>query len=101
MVSNRGERERGRPPSLLEEDVGKRVITADGDVIGDIDHVGGGEVYINPNPRVLDGIGSFISRAWRPDQRYSLDCQHIARVDDDTVVLKSSGECPEYVSLKR
>jgi hypothetical protein len=99
MASNRREQRRSR--RLIDADVGKPVATADGEVIGTVVRIEGSEAYIRPNPGVVDGLGSFVSRSWRPEDHYCLDCQQIARVADDKVVLQYQSAVTNRGSVNR
>jgi len=49
------------PEQFESNDRGKRVVTAEGYVIGRIDHVEDGEAYVRPKPGLLGGCGSWIT----------------------------------------
>lgn len=71
------------------DDTGKRVVTAAGDVVGEVDRVKGGKAYVKPEPGLLDGHGSAISRPWVGVEPLPLDERQVESVTDEAVVLKA------------
>lgn len=72
------------------DDTGKRVVTAAGDAVGDVDRVKGGKAYVKPEPGLLDGHGSVISSPWVGVEPLPLDEGRVESVTDEAVVLKAA-----------
>lgn len=73
---------------FTRDDSGKPVVTAAGDVVGDIDRVKEGKAYVKPDPGLLEGLGSAISSPWVGVDPLPLDDRQVASVTDEAVVLK-------------
>lgn len=71
------------------EDEGKRVLTATGEVVGDVDLVKAGRAYVKPEPGLFDGRGSVIHSRWEGTDHFPLDEHRVEEVTNDAVVLKA------------
>ena len=74
--------------TLTEEDEGKKVYNADGDEIGRVVEVRGGEAHVDSDPGLTDTIKSKLG--WggtQDDDTYRLDSAHIESVTDDEIRL--------------
>lgn len=70
------------------ESVGKRVVTAEGDVVGRVARVREGAVYVTPRPGLFNGYGPRLANSWPTGESFELDEQQIQAVDDERVVLE-------------
>lgn len=70
------------------ESVGKRVVTAEGDVVGRVARVREGVVYVTPRPGLFNGYGPRLVSSWPTGESFELDEQQILAVDDERVVLE-------------
>ena len=77
------------PRYFSPDDAGKRVVTPDGDVVGDVELVRGGTAYVRPSPGLLDGYGSVLRSPWERDEPFRLDSQWVDSVTDDEVLLRT------------
>lgn len=73
-----------------EDDVGKRVVNADGEDIGMIVDVRHGTPYVDPNPGTWEKMKAKLG--WTDDEdeeEYPLQDDQVAEVTDDEVHLQS------------
>ncbi|MFB6142829.1 MAG: PRC-barrel domain containing protein [Halorientalis sp.] len=69
-------------------DEGKRVVTADGTVVGSVVRVEAGDAYVRPRPGLLLGCGSWISCPWDEDEPFALERAAVSTVRESEVVLE-------------
>lgn len=72
---------------LDSTDEGKRVVTTNGDVIGEITRIHDGDAYVAPRSGLVCGLGSWIACPWDETEQFVLDRDRIARVADEEIVL--------------
>jgi hypothetical protein len=70
-----------------EEDEGKTVVNPNGDEVGMVVDVEGGQMYVDPHPSVTDRIRTVLGWSDHGDDSYLLGTDHIDHIDDDEVVL--------------
>lgn len=72
---------------LTEQDEGKQVVDQNGNEVGVVSGVRGGEVYVNPDPGVVDTM--FGKLGWEnvDDEDYTLDQSSIEYVDPEQIRL--------------
>lgn len=70
---------------LTEDDEGKRVVTMDGDEVGMIAEVSGGQAYVDPDPGLLDAIKAKLDWGDAAGDTYPLVEDDIEEVTDDEV----------------
>ena len=75
--------------SLSSRDVGKRLETEDGDLLGWVDSVEGEGVYVKPKPELIDCYGSWITGLWSCSECYRLRNEYVEEVDEESVRLKT------------
>jgi hypothetical protein len=71
-------------------DDGKEVVTPDGDVIGSVVRVRGGDAYVAPAPGLLEGCGSWLTGTWDGCEAFALDPECVAAVLEDRIVLSEA-----------
>ncbi len=76
------------PRNVEEEDVGKRVVNADGEKIGVVSGIRGGTAYVDADPGLGDTLRSKLGWQKIDDDDYPLKRDRIARVTDDEIRLK-------------
>lgn len=74
---------------LERDDIGKRVVNADGDRIGLISDVEDGVGYVDPEPGISERIRSRLGWGHHDNDDHRLRRSEIATVTDDEVRLKS------------
>ena len=72
-------------PHYTDDDEGKRVVTADGDEIGMVTEVRGGQLYVEPDPGVTDSIKATLGWGDADEDSFALDDDQIEAVTDDEV----------------
>jgi len=70
-----------------EEDEGKTVVNPNGDEVGMVVDVEGGQMYVDPHPSITDRIRTVLGWSEHDDESYLLGTDHIDHIDDDQVVL--------------
>ncbi|WP_408958791.1 hypothetical protein [Natrinema sp. 74] len=75
-------------PQFNDDDVGKRVVNADGDEIGIIGDVEHGTAHVEPDPGITDTIKAKLGWSGTDDDAYPLQEEAVARVTDDEVRLE-------------
>lgn len=70
------------------EDAGKKVLTADGEMVGRVSHVAWGEVHVEPAPNLPDSVRGRLGWTERGENSYLLRPGVITEVDDETIRLK-------------
>ncbi|MBX0322278.1 PRC-barrel domain containing protein [Halomicroarcula sp. F13] len=75
--------------NLTERDEGKRVVNADGEMVGMISGFRGGEAYVDPDPGITDKIMSRLGWEDIDESDYKLDSSKVEHITDDEVRLES------------
>ncbi|WP_459190729.1 hypothetical protein [Halosimplex sp. J119] len=72
-----------------EDDTGKTVVNASGDEVGMVAAVDDGQMYVDPHPSITDRIRTALgwSDGGGDDDTYPVENDHIARIEEDEVVL--------------
>jgi len=70
-----------------EDDVGKAVVNAGGDEVGMVSAVEDDRLYVDPHPSITDRIRTALGWGSDEDDTYPVDEDHVARIEDDGVVL--------------
>ncbi|WP_135366510.1 hypothetical protein [Halosimplex halophilum] len=70
-----------------EDDVGKTVVNASGDEVGMVASVENDRMYVDPHPSITDRIRTALGWGNDDDDTYPVDEDHVARIEDDEVVL--------------
>ncbi|WP_255194552.1 PRC-barrel domain containing protein [Natronobeatus ordinarius] len=70
-----------------DHDEGKRVVNADGEAIGIVEHVHGSTVHVNPDPGVTDTIRSKLGWGDADEETYELDESNVESITDDEIRL--------------
>lgn len=73
--------------NFSDHDEGKRVVNADGDEIGIVEHVEGSTVHINPDPGMTDTIRSKLGWGDSDEETYELDESNVDSITDDEIRL--------------
>jgi cell shape-determining protein MreC len=73
--------------TLTAADEGKKVVNADGDLIGLVVSVDQGTAYIDPDPELTDTIRSQRGRGEADRKNYRLETASIERVSDNEIHL--------------
>lgn len=74
--------------TLSDDEVGKKVIDAEGKELGIVAKVENGEAAVDPNPSVAEHLLAKIGVEGEDEEDYLVTDGMIDRVDDDTVVLQ-------------
>lgn len=77
----------GRPFTPADE--GKRVVTSDGEIVGDVTRVTDETAFVTPATDVLTGLGPCLYDAWTRCTPFVLDPRQVDRIDSTVIVLKS------------
>lgn len=72
---------------FTDDDVGKRVVNANGDTIGLVSGVDAGSAYVDPDPGLTDKIRSRLGWDDVDETDYALDPSHVDAVTDDEIRL--------------
>ncbi|MGM0592893.1 MAG: PRC-barrel domain containing protein [Halobacteriota archaeon] len=71
-----------------DEDEGKRVVNANGDEIGMIQTVSGGQAHVDPDPDMTDTIKSKLGWGDADEETYALDADDVEEIGDDEIHLR-------------
>ncbi|GAB3041240.1 PRC-barrel domain containing protein [Natronobiforma cellulositropha] len=74
--------------TLSGDDLGKRVLNADGTEVGRIVHVEPGRAYVDPNPGLLDTLRAKLGWGTVTDTAHPLDDGSVAEITDDAIRLR-------------
>lgn len=69
-------------------DRGKRVVTGDGDTVGEIDRIDDNEAHVKPDSGLADTIRQRLGWADESEDVYVLDNSRVQSFSDDRVRLK-------------
>jgi len=72
---------------FTDDDVGKRVVNANGDTIGLVSGVETGSAYVDPDPGLTDKIRTRLGWDDVGENDYVLDPSHVDAVTDDAIRL--------------
>lgn len=75
------------PANLTEDDVGKHVVTSEGNELGMVAEVRGGTPYVEPNPSVFEKVKAQFDWGESDEDAYPLETADVAEVTDDEVRL--------------
>ncbi len=73
---------------FTDDDVGKRVVNADGDEVGMIAAVEHGTAHVEPDPGITDSIKAKLGWSDSGEDTYPLQEEAVGRVTDDEVHLE-------------
>ena len=74
--------------TVTDEDKGKKVVNANGDVIGQVSGTRGGTAFVDPDPGVTEQIMSKLGWSDIDDDDYRLDESKIETITDDEIRLQ-------------
>jgi len=74
---------------ITDSDEGKTVVSDDGDTIGVISDVRGGQAYVDPDPGVTDKIMSRMGWSDADEEDFALNASQVEEITDDEVRLTS------------
>ena len=75
--------------TLSDDEVGKKVIDAEGKELGIVAKVEDSQASVDPNPSVAEHLLAKIGVESEDDEDYLVTEGMVDRVDDDTIVLQS------------
>ena len=70
---------------FTDEDEGKRVVNADGDVIGVVETVEAGTPHVAPDPGLTDTIKATLGWGDADEDTYALDEANVESITDDEI----------------
>lgn len=73
---------------VTNEDQGKRVLNANGHMVGVVTEVKNRTAYVNPDPDITDRIQSKLGWGDRDEGDFMLEEDHVDEVTDDAIHLK-------------
>lgn len=82
------------------EDEGKRVTTPEGDVVGSVVVVRGGDAYVVPTPGLLAGCGSWLTGTWEDCDVFTLDPRRVAAVEEDRIVIETDTTSSRSIAIE-
>jgi hypothetical protein len=74
---------------ITDSDEGKTVVSDNGDTIGVISDVRGGQAYVDPDPGVTDKIMSRMGWSDADEEDFALNASQVEEITDDEVRLTS------------
>lgn len=74
---------------ISEDDVGKDVVTADGDTVGIVSGYQHGTALVDPDPGITTKIKTALGWGETEEEDYPLQEERIASVTDDEIRLRS------------
>ena len=74
--------------NFTEEDEGKRVVNANGEEIGMVRNVSGGQAHVDPDPDMTDTIKSKLGWGDSDEETYALDANDVEEISDDEIHLR-------------
>lgn len=77
-------------PPLTEDDVGKRVESADGDEIGVVAEIDGETAYVDPEPGMINTIKAVFDWEGSADQTVPLADDAVKQITDESVKLETA-----------
>jgi len=73
--------------TLTDDDEGKRVVNQNGDEVGMVASVEGGDAHVDPDPGITDSIKSKLGWEDADEDTYRLPSDSIQEVTDDEIRL--------------
>ena len=74
--------------TFTDDDEGKRVVNANGEEIGIVEHVEAGNVHVDPDPGIADSIKSKLGWGDADEETYTLNEDNVESVTDDEIRLE-------------
>ena len=74
--------------TLTDDDVGKKVVDAEGKELGIVAKVENGRAAVDPNPSVAEHVMAKIGWEGEDEEDYTVTEDMIDRKDDDDIVLR-------------
>ena len=74
--------------NFTEDDEGKSVMDANGDEIGMVNRVHGGDAFVDPDPGITDAIRSKLGWGQANKDEYRLESYRVDQITDDEIHLK-------------
>jgi len=74
-------------PQFTDDDIGKRVVNADGDEVGMVADVEHGTAHVEPDPGITDSIKARLGWSESGEDTYPLQEEAVGRVTDDEIHL--------------
>ena len=71
--------------NFTDDDEGKDVVNAEGEKIGVVTEVSGGNLHVEPDPGITDTIKSTLGWGDADDATHRLDENHVEEVTDDEI----------------
>jgi len=75
-------------PQFTDDDVGKRVVNADGDEVGMVADVEHGTAHVEPDPGITDSIKATLGWSDSGEDTYPLQEEAVGHVTDDEIHLE-------------
>lgn len=75
-------------PQFTDDDIGKRVVNADGDEVGMVAAVEHGTAHVEPDPGITDSIKATLGWSDSGEDTYPLQEEAVRRVTDDEIHLE-------------
>ena len=72
---------------FTDDDIGKRVVNADGDEVGMVADVEHGTAHVEPDPGITDSIKARLGWSESGEDTYPLQEEAVGRVTDDEIRL--------------
>ncbi|WP_222919317.1 hypothetical protein [Natrinema sp. SYSU A 869] len=76
-------------PQFTDDDVGKRVVNANGDEVGMVADVEHGTAHVEPDPGITDSIKATLGWSDSGESTYPLQEEAVSRVTDDEIHLEN------------
>ncbi len=74
---------------FTDDDIGKRVVNANGDEVGMVADVEHGTAHVEPDPGITDSIKATLGWSDSGESTYPLQAEAVSRVTDDEVHLET------------
>ncbi|AFO58672.1 MULTISPECIES: hypothetical protein [Natrinema] len=74
---------------FTDDDIGKRVVNANGDEVGMVADVDHGTAHVEPDPGITDSIKATLGWSASGESTYPLQAAAVSRVTDDEVHLET------------
>ncbi|MDF9746558.1 hypothetical protein [Natrinema salsiterrestre] len=76
-------------PRITDDDIGKRVVNANGDEVGMVADVEHGTAHVEPDPGITDSIKATLGWSDSGEDTYPLQDEAVDHVTDDEIHLES------------
>lgn len=70
------------------EDEGKRVVSPNGEVVGEVVRTENGTAFVRPQPELVAGYGSRLTGCWDPSELFALDGSEVTTDPDGRIRIK-------------